>query len=303
MKIVIERPVSLQSWRAVVATLLQGLQSSALASKQGSGRQGGNRQLMTPSAMAGGMAHHGLGKDDPEQAMRGVCALAHSVLDALNDQCPLRVTWEKAARVAGRELTPEPPPDVLRFMMCDKASRLMQSQYVEVGTAEAMAAEVRKREILALNAAERCLRVKLEDPTRKKFIVALMPLKLTALPTLAKLSEAATITDGLGVTSVVSASSPVQAMAAMRAALMAAWPEFDWSPLLAAEDDARALLLGKREGGLNPEVARSRAAQLWQEVTAHVESRADSFRLATTFPDATVTAEVRDLLDAKAMVA
>ena len=176
------------------------------------------------------------------------------------------------------------PRHVLRLEMADKFSRQTAGVQLDSRTTDIIQRRVHKREREAVKAVERCLRARLTPEVEKKMLAALLTLKFSKLPTLSKIAAATTVTDGLGNTRSLAACHPVQALAAVRAGAMAAWPEVDWSALAAACDDVAGLLLGKNQGGLAPAVAQSHAAQLWEDVAKWIERHAEGFRRGEICP-------------------
>jgi hypothetical protein len=279
------RPPRASGVPALINALLAGLQKIALkttARDTASAHMGSEPHHMRP--------HHGVSAtlayrpaDDFERCLSHSASVSHSVLESIRSSSGTCASWARKAKgTSGNQITPGAPLDILRLQMADKFTQRELSDSLSPDLSDAIAAELRARAHLASAAMERCMRVKLPSDIEKKVIDTLLPMKLSKMPSLAEISKETTVKDMLGnATRTTTAASPIQAIAALRAGLMAAWPEYDFMPLLAAEDDIRSLLLGKHEAQAGQKLAEARAGQLWLDVRNMIERNSDAFRNGT----------------------
>tara|TARA_B110001450_G_scaffold17306_1_gene15953 strand:+ start:273 stop:6269 length:5997 start_codon:yes stop_codon:yes gene_type:complete len=282
--------------------ILRSLHAMAMRTNQGQGDGGftlgaGHHRGAPPSSI-----HNSKPADDFDRSISHSAAVATSVCTALREPCPQRDLWTRKAQASGGEITPGAPPDVMRLMMADKYARYDAIANLAPMLGDTIVSEVAAREAAAKMAAERCLRGELAPGLSKQFLSTVVSLTFDKMPSLAKIAEATATTDALGHTRTLSESSPIQAAAATRAAMMAAWPELNWTALMAAEDDIRGLILGKQEGGSGPIAATARAAQLWTDVGKHIQKRANLFRQRKIFAGEKITANVNDIFETKLLM-
>ena len=162
--------------------------------------------------------------------------------------------------------------------MADKFARAALCRELEPALAQAIAADARAREMAARAAAQRCLRAELPAKLAKQFTDTLISFQMDLLPKLSALAADLSIQNVLGDARKVGQAHVVQAAAAVRAAVAGAYPEFDFEPLRALEDDFRGLLLGHTREGTGLDTARTKAAQLFEEGLKRIQAMADAFR-------------------------
>jgi hypothetical protein len=283
------KPTRMAAVPTMISAMLGGLQQIAMnggvAGSGGRGRMGEGGAQRAPSGLSASALVH-RPADDFERGLSHSTTLSHSILDGLRSSNANNAAWARSAKATSAlEITKNAPLDVLRLQMTDKFTQKEQCELLAPEMGDAIAGDARARAAAAMKAIERCLRAKLPSDVEKKTVETLVCLKFSKMPSIHEISKESSFKDSFGYTSrAVTASSPVQSIAAVRAGLTAAWPEVDWTALLAAEDDIRGLLLGKHEAQAGPDISKARAGQLWIDVCKLIEKRADLFRAGTLFP-------------------
>ena len=267
-----------QGLRSIITRLLDGLQRVA------AGRAEGEPGLGSGSAGSRGRADYGqLAKpqDDFERSIAGKAPVGPAVSGALAGKASSGARREWAARVsaAGDGIAANPPADCLRAAMADKFARRHLTSALEPELATALTCDADARERAARTAIERLLHASLPPKLDKHLMATLLSFQFGEMPKLSEVAAELSVKTVLGDAQHMKAATPAQAAAAIRAGLMAAYPELDLSAFLALEDDFRGLLEGHGQPGAGQVATRLRAAQLWTDTTAHFEKCVQDFRM------------------------
>lgn len=289
------RPASKEGVPQMINTLLGKLQKMA---QKGELTRGGQENAHTNAGAHAGvvLAHLQANRpgDDFERSMAHSAQIGPSVLIRLEAFSRSRNEWEKKVRLESADkVTEGAPNDCLRYIMADKMSKTEAEVHLSASSREVLVKEVAARESAVRKAVERALRAKLAPALMKKLTATVLTFHFSKMPSLKEIAESANLVNTFGESTHINACHPVQAMAAIRSAFHAAYPEIDMSPMLAVEDDVRGLLMGKNEGGIAAEAAQTRASQLIEKVQRAFERRISDFRQGIIMADASP----RDLLE------
>ena len=141
-----------------------------------------------------------------------------------------------------------------------------------------MNAATRAREHRATKAIESNLGAELNKEVQKKLLTAIIMLKFSKMPALNLVCAASKSEDAFGHSNSTSQCHAVQGITAVRAGIVAAWPELSFEALRDSEDVVRTMLLGKAVIKIDAEVSERAAAAMFTMVGKHIEDRAEAFR-------------------------
>ena len=212
-------------------------------------------------------------------------------------------SWAAAAATADvGKIIAGTPTDILRLQMADTHSRDTTGALMDGELRDALNAAARAREHRATRAIESNLGAELDKDMQKKLLSAVMMLKFSKIPALNLVCAASKSEDPFGHSNVTSQCHAVQGITAVRAGVVAAWPEISFEALRDSEDVVRTLLLGKSVIKIEPEVSERAAAAMFKMVGKHIEDHAEAFRQGQTcLPDANGKASVWDMIDNNAL--
>jgi len=155
-------------------------------------------------------------------------------------------SWAAAAATADvGKIIAGTPTDILRLQMADTHSRDTTGALMDGELRDALNAAARAREHRATRAIESNLGAELDKDMQKKLLSAVMMLKFSKIPALNLVCAASKSEDPFGHSNVTSQCHAVQGITAVRAGVVAAWPEISFEALRDSEDMVRTLLLGK----------------------------------------------------------
>ena len=260
--------------KLAIGELLRNLQQLAMTGGEPVHTTHGE-SLRRPSAA--GAAYDAKPTNEFERGIAGWARVGPKVATVLQQQGEATQQWMRRATDNPGKIASNPPEDVLRVAMADSFSRKALMSELDPALATAIDMDARARAAAARAAVERRMCCVLPAKLDEQLFQTITIFAFSKMPSIADLAAELTLKNALGGVTKLTQSKPAQVVAAIRAGLAAAYPEFDFAGLMEAEDDFRGLLDGHGHEGMAMEAATVRAADLWHFITKHMEKRVREF--------------------------
>ena len=269
---------------AILAGLHAAAQQHAAASGSGGGGSGGMSNSNAPDhqRLISAMNANNRPANEHEREFARAAPIGTGVAQRIGrgfEGDAIAKSWAGAAATADvGKIIAGTPTDILRLQMADTHSRDTTGVLMDGELRDALNAATRAREHRATKAIERNLGAELNKEVQKKLLTAIIMLKFSKMPPLNLICAASRSEDAFGHSNSTSQCHAVQGITAVRAGIVAAWPELSFEALRDSEDVVRTMLLGKAVIKIEAEVSERAAAAMFTMVGKHIEDRAEAFR-------------------------
>ena len=240
-------------------------------------------------------------KTEEDKLVHGKADIGAAALNALAQNDSRQVAWQSRVSTAKGMIAPNIPMRALQHQLCDRTTRLGVRPALSLENVTALTADMSARERQVLLALTRAFHGnEPHDTIVRRFQATALPIRCTLMPNLATSGETKTTTDLLGRKRTTESLNLLDSANLIRATLMAAWPEFDWLPLVELIELFRSLMgWAEKAADTDPTSAKARGLERLATDTLHqglqlIENNADVFR----FDDADTMTPSRDICQA-----
>ena len=224
-------------------------------------------------------------KSEEDKLVFGKADIGAAALSSLVKNDPRQAAWQQRVSASKGTVASQIPLRALQHQLCDRVTRQCVKPMITPENSTAFNADITAREHFVYMAIKAGFRGR-EPPESlvKRFQSTALPIRATLMPSLASCAESKTTRDFFGDARSSVSLPPDAAIDLIKRALLAAWPEFDWAPLVELIDLVKALVSWSEKAKVEEPtsnkhmILRREAADLLYEGLLKIEQSADFIR-------------------------